>query len=635
MEHAPAALGHPALTVALALAAGIVAQAVARHLRLPGIVLLLATGVVLGPDVANLVRPDVLGGALITLVGFAVAVILFEGGLNLDLRRLRREQIAIRDLITLGAVVTAVGGTLAARLFLGWPWRMSILFGTLVIVTGPTVINPLLRRVKVIHKVGTVLEAEGVLIDAIGAIIAVVALEVALSPSGESLARGALAVVSRLGFGAVMGLAGGALLAVVLRLKGLVPEGLENVFTLGLVLALYQVASVIMPESGIAAVSVAGVVVGNARIVVHRDLLEFKEQLTVMLIGMLFVLLAADVRVAEVTALGWAGLAVVAALILVVRPLCVLAGTFRADLTVRQKLFIGWMGPRGIVAAAVASLFAEELARAGIPGGDALRALVFLVIAVTVVVAGLTGGLMARLLGVRRRQDTGWVILGANDVGRALAKALVDGGEEVVLVDSNPDAASAAETEGLKVIFGNGLEERTLHRAEIETRAGALGVTANEEVNLLFAQKAKAEGKVRRLGVALEHELEGVTRKMVHGLGAELLFAAALDLTQWASRLRRGAVATERWRLETPGPEAAPFGVKPREALVVPLVLRRGGKSAPVTDGQAPRVGDEVVLLVHAERRAAAHAALRDAGWAPVVPANGATALSPLTTPAT
>ena len=297
----------PALIIAFALAAGMIAQTVARHLRVPGIVLLLATGVILGPDVLNVVRPGVLGESLFDLVGFAVAVILFEGGMNLHLGRLRREARSIRQLVTLGALVTAGGGALAARWILAWNWTTCILFGTLVMVTGPTVITPLLRRIKVKARVATVLEAEGVLVDAIGAIVAVVALEIAIGPPGRSVAFGAWDVASRLAIGAAIGAAGGLVIAALLRFEKAIPEGLESVLTLALVLLLYQGSDAIMPETGIVAAVAAGLVVGNTRAHVVAELLAFKEQLSVMLIGLLFVLLAAGVRVAEVAALGWPG----------------------------------------------------------------------------------------------------------------------------------------------------------------------------------------------------------------------------------------------------------------------------------------------------------------------------------------
>ena len=324
----------PELTVALALGAGVIAQSLAHHLRIPGIVILLGTGVLLGPDGAGIIAPSSLGHALSALTGFAVAIILFEGGLSLNLRRLRRAGPAIRNLLTAGALITALGGALAAKFALDWPWKTAFLFGTLVIVTGPTVVTPLLRRLKVERRVSTTLEAEGVFIDAIGAIIAVVALEVAISASA-GVAAGLLDIALRLVVGCVLGLIGGALLAVLLRTRHVVPEGLENITTLALVIALFFVADALLPETGLPAVTVAGVVVGNARTPLHEELQEFKEQLTVMLIGLLFVLLAADVRLADVAALGWAGFWTVAVLMLVVRPINVWVSTLGTDMNWR------------------------------------------------------------------------------------------------------------------------------------------------------------------------------------------------------------------------------------------------------------------------------------------------------------
>lgn len=364
MEHVSA----PALVVAVALVAGMVAQVLARHLRIPGIVLLLAAGALLGPDVLGWVRPAELGPALQALVGFAVSIILFEGGLNLDLRRLARQAKSIRRLVTVGALVTAIGGTVLPILVLGWDWRPAVLFGTLVIVTGPTVVTPLLRRMRVQPRVGTVLEAEGVFGDAIGAIVAVVALEVVVSPSGASLAEGAWHLVLRLGSGTVFGILGGLAIGWVFKVENLVPEGLENIFTLSAVLALFQVSNALFPESGIVAAVFAGLTIGNMHIESLEELRDFKEQLTVLMITLLFVLLAADVRLAQLGDLGSGGWITVALLLLVVRPLNVFIGTAGTDLQLREKLFMSWMAPRGIVAAAVASLFAQSLHDAGIPG---------------------------------------------------------------------------------------------------------------------------------------------------------------------------------------------------------------------------------------------------------------------------
>ncbi len=610
-EHEP--LSNPSLTIALALLVGALSNVVAHHIRMPGIVLLLAAGVLLGPDFANVIQPAALGSSLSAIVGFAVAIILFEGGMNLDIPRLRRTSGPIRGLITVGAVVTFVGATLAVRALLQWSWTLSMLFGTLVIVTGPTVITPLLRRLRVQKNVSTILEAEGVLIDPIGAIAAFVALEIALEPTALEIAKGFPNLLLRLTVGGLLGALAAWMLSRLLKVRNLVPEGLTNVFTLAWVLALYQCSEAIWHESGIAAVTLAGVATRYLGTPVERELLEFKEQLTVMLIGMLFVLLAADVRVQQVVDLGVAGVGVVLALMFVVRPLNVLAGTFRTGLTWQEQAFMSWIGPRGIVAAGVASLFAARLA-------EKLRALVFLVIAVTVVVAGLTGGLVAQALGLRRPVDAGFVILGAHGLARKLAQLLAAGGHETLLIDVNPDHCRAAEEAGLRVIQGNALKDTTLGRAELDTRLGVIGVTANEEVNFLFAQKARQQGKVRRLYAALSNRRTGVTDEMLHHEGAEALFGIGMDVERWTHRVEADIARIDR-RIYRPPKDGERFDTAEAvtfDGNLLPMVVLRNGVALPVGDGSRFRKRDEVVFLVPRAQEEQWDARLRAAGWLPV-----------------
>jgi NhaP-type Na+/H+ or K+/H+ antiporter len=603
------------LSVGLALAVGMLAQALARHLRVPGIVLLLGAGVLLGPDVLDVVRPATLGVGLPALVGFAVAVILFEGGMNLNVRRLRREARSIRQLVTLGALVTLIGGALAARLILGWSWSLSALFGALVIVTGPTVITPLLRRIRVTHKVSTVLEAEGVLGDAVGAVVAVVVLEVVISPSFQSFARGPLDLLTRFGTGLGIGVLGGAVIALLLRRRHVIPEGLENVLSLAMAVLVYQASEAFVGESGVVAVTAAGFVVGNQETHALDDLKEFKEQLTLMLIGLLFVLLAADIRLAEVQALGWPGIYTVLALMLIVRPLNVIAGTYGSGLAVREKAFLAWLAPRGIVAAAISSLFAQSLDEAGIPGGGDLRALVFLVIAITVSVQGLTGGLVARLLKVSRPSRQGYVILGANDLARVIARGLSRGGQEVVLLDSNPDACRAAQAEGLRVLHGSGLNEGILLRAGLDGRAGALAVTPNDEANLLFARSARQNFRIESVWVGLRRGHLSVSEDMVHKIGARLLFGRRRHTDLWTLRLERGLATREVWQVSASDTEAPPL----EEVLsLLPLLVRRGGALRPMDEQFRLRPGDEVELLIFEEKRESAQEWLRGQSWQPV-----------------
>lgn len=602
----------PELTVALAMGAGVVAQALAHHLRIPGIVVLIAAGILLGPDGIGLIHPEVLGDALSALVGFAVAIILFEGGLNLTGERVKRAGSAIRLLISLGALITASGGACAAHFIMGWDWPPSILFGTLVIVTGPTVVTPLLRRLKLEKQVSMLLEAEGVLGDAIGAITAVVALEIAVNAqTGGGFATGALQLPLRLGGGSLAGLVGGLLIAFALRRERLIPEGMQNIFTLGAVVGLFFLCDSVLPESGLAAVTVAGVVVANIRTGLHEELQEFKEQLTVMLIGLLFVLLAADVRVADVVALGIPGVLTAAAMMFLVRPAQVFVSTMGSGMSLRQKAFMSWIAPRGIVAAAVASHFANELSHAGISGGTELRAMVFLVIVMTVVSAGLTGGVIASWLGLRRGDGEGWVILGANELGRLLAHVLNAHGQHVIIVDTNLENCRAASTEGLTAINGNALDERVLLQTGIEARAGVIGILPNEAINLRFADGARKLNKELRAFVALNAVADAVTEAMVQSSGANIMFGRNRDLDGWIVGLRGGTVHLEEWKYTASSPLKA--GGEPDSMLG--LLIHRDGTWMPMHDAQTFEDGDELLVAVTdgGQRRAAEW--LQDHGW--------------------
>ncbi|HXV14271.1 MAG TPA: sodium:proton antiporter [Candidatus Krumholzibacteria bacterium] len=608
----------PAMTVAIALAGGMAAQSVAYHLRLPGIVILLMLGVLLGPDVLGVIRPDALGDGLSVIIGFAIAVILFEGGMNLEWRRLRREAAVIRRLVTVGALVTWGGATCAAFFVMGWDWRLAILFGSLVIVTGPTVVTPLLRRIRVNRNLQTILEAEGVFIDAIGAILAVVAFEFTYGTDEPSFGRAVVHVATRVAIGATVGAIGGGLALVLHRSRRVIPHGMEKVFTLTIAWATFQASNMLAPESGITAAVVAGLVVGN---IWTRDqqrlsqLRDFKEQLTVMLIGMLFVLLAASVRLDEITSLGTRGFLVVAALALVVRPLQVWLCTAGSDLTTREKAFISWISPRGIVAASVATLFYERMHATGVAGGGEMRGLVFLVIACTVVVQGITGAAVAEWLGVRRPRGRGFVILGANDLAIALGRELRVAGEEVVLVDANPELSMNAERRGFRVLNGNALDDRILQQSDLDTRKGVVALLPNGGVNLLFARRAIEENRSARVYVAMHRG--AITPAHVKESRARVLCGADLDVDLWASRLRRSGASAEPWRFEGNARDASSSFPVAREArhVVLPISFARGQVVLPTDDRYEPKKGDVVAWLVFTKRVDEAHEWLTSRGW--------------------
>ncbi|MGD8858689.1 MAG: cation:proton antiporter [Myxococcales bacterium] len=607
------------LTVAMALTAGMVAHAVARHARVPTIAVLLAAGVLLGPDGAGLVQPRALGGGLYSLVDTAVAVILFEGGLRLSLRRLRREPAVIRRLVTVGALISAAGGAGACRLALGWGWRDCGLFGILVMVTGPTVITPLVDGLRVRRRVAAVLEAEGVLIDAIGAVTAAVALDLAIRPTEEGALLAAPGVALRLGTGTAIGFAGGALLAVILGARRLLPYDLRNVFVLAVVVLLHAGSDAVLPHSGLAAAAAAGITLANMPRSPMHSLLAFNQQLVHLLIGMLFLLLVADVRLADVLAVGWPGLATVALLALVVRPVMVAACAAGSRLSWKERALVAWLGPRGVVAAAVASLVALELSAAGQPGGRPLRALVFMTIAVTVAWSSLTAPFVAARLGLRRRARGGWVVLGGNALALELAQVLQEAGEQAVVVESDPHLVRDAEGSGIRALHGNAYEDRTLARADLEGRRGAVALTSNPDANLLFVQQARAAAPDTRFFVAVRDHLDGVTPAIVGAGGAEILFAGPADVSAWSKRLRAGQARSEWWRYTGELSACMPAG--PCGPFIPLLKQSRTGSVLPVGERTRLSAGDSVAFLIDRGRREQARELLGGSGYEPVGPA--------------
>ena len=389
-----------ALTLAIALAAGAAAQSLASQVRLPGIVLLLAAGAALGPEVAGWIDPSALGGGLVHLVEFGVAVVLFQGGLNLDLEHLRRQESVIWRLVSAGALGTLAGAAILARFVLGWEWRTAVLFGSVVIVTGQTVVGPLLHGIGLRRRPRTLLEAEAVLLDPIGALLATLVLQAVTVPAVGALASEAVAVAGSIAFGLLAGIVVGLVLAGAVRSRIAVAAGYESVVVLTAVVLAYELSDLLVAQSGLTAVVVAGVVFANTCPNVDPGLRTFTNPLTVVLVGTLVLLLAADVSLSDVRALGAGGLAVVAGLVLLVRPLGVLAATAGLGLDGRERAFLAWLAPRGLVAAVVASMVASTLDGAGAAEGGPLRALVFLTIAGSVVLAGLTARPAAWALGL-------------------------------------------------------------------------------------------------------------------------------------------------------------------------------------------------------------------------------------------
>jgi len=480
------------LQMVLTVIAGISAQVIAEYLQVPSIVFLLLFGILLGPDGLSVLHPNQLGTGLEVMVALCVAIILFEGGLNLELKEMGKVSGSLRNLVTLGTLITLLGGGMAAHWLGEFPWPIAFLYASLVVVTGPTVISPLLKQVQVDRQVATLLEGEGVLIDPVGAILAVVVLDTIVNADTDPL-EAFIGLIVRVGIGGGIGVAGGWLLGLILKRAKFLSEDLKNLVVLAGLWGLFGLAQTIRSESGLMATVMAGIVLGAASIPEERLLRRFKGQLTIFSVSVLFILLSADLSIASVFALGWGSLFTVLALMFIVRPINIGLCTLNSGLNWRQKLFLCWIAPRGIVSASVASLFAIFLTQYGINGGDSIKALVFLTIMMTVFFQGLTARWVAAWLRINPQNATGAVIIGCSPLSRLIARLFQERGESVVLIDTDPEACKIAEQENLRVFLSSGLDMEVLEEAGLASMGTFVAMTNNGEVNLVLAQRAAEE----------------------------------------------------------------------------------------------------------------------------------------------
>ncbi|RYU59702.1 sodium:proton exchanger [Methylolobus aquaticus] len=483
-------MSHDALIqLASILVLGAAAQLAAWRFGIPSILLLLLTGIGAGP-VTGLVHPDaLLGELLLPIVSLSVAVILFEGGLSLDIRELRHIGGVLSRLTTLGVVVAWLITTITAHFMLGFRWGLAGLLGCILVVTGPTVIGPILRQLRLGGRIGSLLRWEGITIDPIGAIMAVMFFTAVRA--GEFQA-GTVNALQTVGLAAVVGCATGYIAGWVLIVsltRFWIPDVLHSVVTLSLVIAASTTANLLQSESGLLAVTIMGIVVANQKQMAIQHIVEFKESITVVLISSLFIILTARLRWEELTAQGWLGLSFVLVLILLGRPAAVLLSTAGSALTWRERLFLCCMAPRGIVAVAVSSVFALEMVPLGYPQAGELEPVTLLVVFITVLVYGLGAAPLARALGLVAHNPQGILFAGAHAWARAIAQALQQAGQTVLLVDSDPNLVRAARMSGLPSFHGSILSEHTFNAIDYGGLSRLLAVTPNDATNALACMR--------------------------------------------------------------------------------------------------------------------------------------------------
>ncbi len=494
------------IQLALLVVLGIAAQWIGWRIKVPSILFLLASGLIAGP-IMGWVHPDELfGDLLLPLVSVCVALILFEGGLTLRFSELKGVSSVFWRLVTVGVAVTWVITAAAAHYLLDISWSVSLLLGAILVVTGPTVIGPLLRHIRPTGKVGPLLKWEGIMIDPVGASLAVLVYEAIDAGSGHAASGITLGIVKTLAIGLGLGIFGANALVFMIR-RYWVPEMLQVAVSLAMVLGAFALSNTLMHESGLLTVTIMGVWLANQNKVSIRQLVEFKENLRVLLLAVLFVLLAARLDLLMLKDLGWGGVAFALVLIFVARPLSMYFCTVGTTLTRAERIFLCWMAPRGIVAAAVTSVFALSLANTGHVGAERMVPATFLVIGITVLIYGLTAGPLAKRLGLSISDPQGSVIIGAHAPARQLAQVLKKEGFDVLLVDSNWRNVTIARQEGIPAHFGDALSERLLDDLPLDRMGRVLALTGNYTVNALATLHfAEVFGRNETYQMAIENK---------------------------------------------------------------------------------------------------------------------------------
>lgn len=477
---------HIVVGMASVVALGVFAQWVAWRFRLPAILILLVVGFLVGP-ITGLLEPDrLLGDLTLPFVGLSAAIILFEGGLSASWEEIRRVAGPVRRLVSVGLVITWVGVAGAAMAFLGVAWDLAILIGAILVVTGPTVIGPMLRHVRPDGPVASIAKLEGIMNDPIGAVLAILVYEAILAERpGAAVTAVVGGVVMSLVVGGLFGLGGAGLVVLLLR-KRMLPGFLQNSVTMALVLGVYATAGAVQQESGLLAVTVMGVALASQKLVAIKAIVEFNEHMRVVLISVLFIVLAARIELSAFTGLPLGVLAFVGAIFLI-RVVATGTSLLRTQLGWRDRLWLAGMAPRGIVAAAVASLFGLRLAEQGVPGAELVMPVIFLVIVATVLVYGLGALPLARLLGLRQDGAQGCLLLGAGPVARTLARGLEKASIRTLLVDPDWGNVAAARQEGLHAEHGLIANERLLDRIDLAGIGHLLAVSQDDQANLLAA----------------------------------------------------------------------------------------------------------------------------------------------------
>ncbi|MDT8319007.1 MAG: sodium:proton antiporter [Xanthomonadales bacterium] len=522
------------------LAAGLASQWVAWLLRLPGIVILIAAGLVLGP-ITGWLSLETPSAHLTELIGLGVAIILFEGGMDLKLGELKKAGRGIGRLVLLGGPITWVATAAAAHWVIGLEWPVALVLGAIMVVTGPTVIQPILRYARLNDRSASLLKWEGIVNDPIGVLLAVLTFQYFTIDSdgfGDTLVGLGSAIVIAL----LLGGLGGWLLGKLYQ-RGGVPEHLKPPVLMVLVLVVFTLSNEVQHEAGLLSVTLMGLVLGNMQLSGREDLQRFKENLTIVLVSVLFIVITARLEFDQLLLLDWRAAGLIAVVLFVIRPLAVALATIRAGMEKSDRLLLGWIAPRGIVAAATASLFGPAMVAAGYTDARILLPLVFAIIIVTVLLHGLSLGPLGRKLGLAAEDDNGVLLVGASPWSLALAKVLKDLGVEVLMVDGVYHRLKQARMEGIDVYYGEILSEHAEHTLETHHLGHLLCATPNDFYNALVCNALGPEfGRHRTFQLPTAEAASKESRRLTADQRGHLAFADDCDYDWLQQRLDEGWV---------------------------------------------------------------------------------------------
>lgn len=559
---------------------GFCCQWLAWRVKLPAILFFLLVGLLLGPTL-NILNPDELfGDLLFPFVSLCVAIILFEGSLTLKHIELRKIGYTVRNLVTYGALVNALITTVATHYLIGLDWALAALFGMIMVVTGPTVIMPMIRTVKPNAHIATALRWEGIVIDPLGAILAVLVFEFILAQqTGSDWSSVMLIFSETIMTGVVAGVGFGYVLGLLLR-QGFIPDFLQNFATIAFVASAFALSETLMHESGLLTVTIMGIWLANMPNVFTRDILNFKESLTLMLVSVLFIVLSARINFDALITLGWGAVGVFLAVQFLARPAKVFLSCIGSDFSFNERILLAWIGPRGIVAAAVSAVFAIKLHALGFPDAELLVPLAFSVIMGTVIIQSGTAKYLAGLLKVRESGSGGYLIVGANPVAREVARALREIDVKTVLCDQDWSNISSARMDGLDTYYGNPISDHAEIHLNVGAFRGLLGMSPQKADNIAASLRFREDFDARNIYVLASSEDKEQhdkhrTSRFYRGrtlFGPEISYAkirfALANGSKIKSTLLSDNYTFEEWRFDPANSDAIPlFAVDSRKRL--------------------------------------------------------------------